>query len=143
MLLALWYSHTAEGRRFLEGRELRMTLVIAGVFATYLLLRTRPRFLHEESRWRTVARALTGAAIAAALWWGVDLVRGEDWIFQLLGALPELHENGIRYSLLIFAGWLAWSIGIFEGLRRMSIRRHPIQAEPVAAAAGGRDIGSS
>jgi glucose-6-phosphate-specific signal transduction histidine kinase len=142
-LFALWYYHSAEGRFFLEGRDLRMILVAAGVVAAYVLLRTRPRFSHEESRWRTVARALTGATIAAALWLGVDWVRGEDWIFQLLAALPELHENGIKYSLLIFAGWLGWSIAIFEGLRRMAIRRDASQAEPVAPADGGREAGSS
>jgi hypothetical protein len=143
MLLALWYYHSAEGRYFLEGRDLRMMLVAAGVVAAYMLLRTRPQFSHEESRWRTVARMLTSAVFAVALWLGVDLVRGEDWIFQLLGALPELHENGIRYSLLIMAGWLGWSIAIFERLRRLAIRRHPTQAEPVASADGGRDSGSS
>jgi hypothetical protein len=128
-LLAVWYYHSPEGQRFLQGRDIRMMLVAAGVVAAYVLLRTRPRFSHEESRWRSVARMLTGATVATALWLGVDWVRGEDWIFQLLGALPELHENGIRYSLLIMAGWLGWSIAIFEGLRRMAIRRHPSQAE--------------
>jgi hypothetical protein len=141
-LLALWYYHSPEGQRFLEGRDIRMMLVAAGVVAAYILLRTRPRFSNEESRWWTVARMLTSAVVAAALWLGVDLVRGEDWIFQLLGSLPELHENGIRYSLLIMAGWLGWSIAIFEGLRRMAMRRHASQAEPVAAADGGRDTGS-
>jgi hypothetical protein len=132
MLLALWYYHSAEGRRFLEGRDLRMTLVAAAVVAAYFLLRTRPRFTHEESGWWTVARVLTSAVVAAAIWLGVDLVRGEDWIYQLVGSLPELHENGIRYSLLIGAGWLGLSIAIFESLRRMAIRRHPTQAEPGA-----------
>jgi hypothetical protein len=141
-LLALWYYHSAEGRRFLEGRDIRMMLVAAGVVAAYILLRTRPRFSHEESRWWTVARMLTSAVIAGALWLGVDLVRGEDWIFQLLGSLPELYENGIRYSLLIMSGWLGWSIAIFEGLRRMAIRRLASQAEQVATADGGRDTGS-
>jgi hypothetical protein len=141
-LLALWYHHSEEGRRFLEGRDIRMMLVAAGVVAGYVLLRTRPRFSHEESRWWTVARLVTSAAVAAALWLGVDWVRGEDWVFQLVEASPELHENGIRYSLLIMAGWLGWSIAIFEGLRRMAIRRHASQAEPFAAADGGRDTGS-
>jgi peptidoglycan biosynthesis protein MviN/MurJ (putative lipid II flippase) len=129
MLLALWYHHSPEGLRFLEAREIRMSLVAAGVVAAYILLRTRPRFPHQESRWWTVARMFTAVIVATALWLAVDWVRGEDWIFQLLGALPELHENGIRYSLLILAGWLGWSIAICEGLRRMAIRRHPDRAE--------------
>src|SRR5262245_10863279 len=124
MLLALWYRHSPEGQRFLEGRDLRVMLVATGVVAAYVLLRTRARFSHEESRWWTIARMVTGSAVATALWLGVDWVRGEDWIFQLLATLPGLHENGIRYSLLIMAGWLGWSIAIFEGLRRMAIRRH-------------------
>src|SRR5438105_3194243 len=115
-LLALWYHHSAEGQRFLESREIRMTLAAAGVLAGYILLRRRQRFFHQESRWWTVGRMFTGATLATALWLGVDWVRGEDWILQLLGAFPELHENGIRYSLLIMAGWLGWSIAIFEGL---------------------------
>jgi len=142
-LFALWYYHSDEGRRFLEGRDLRMMLVAVGVVAAYVLLRTRPRFSPEESRWRTVARVITGATVAVALWLGVDWVRGEVWIFQLARSLPELHENGIKYSLLIFAGWLGWSTVIFEGLRRMAIRGRASQAEPVAAADGGRDAGSS
>jgi hypothetical protein len=130
-LMALWYYHSPEGRRLLEGRDIRMMLVAAGVVAAFILLRTRARFSHEESRWRTVARMFTGATLATALWLGVDWLRGEDWIFQLLAALPELYENGIRYSLLIMAGWLGWSIAIFEGLRRMAIRRYSRQAEPL------------
>jgi glucose-6-phosphate-specific signal transduction histidine kinase len=129
-LMAFWYYHSPEGRRFLEGRDIRMMmLVAAGLVAAFTLLRTRARFSPEESRWRTVARMFTGATLATAVWLGVDWIRGEDWIFQLLAALPELHENGIRYSLLIMAGWLGWSIAIFEVLRRMAIRRYSRQAE--------------
>jgi len=120
-----------------------MVMVAVGVVAAYILLRTRNRFSHKESRWWTVVGIFTGATLASALWLGVDWVRGEDWIFQLLGALPEMHENGIRYTLLLMAGWLGWSIAIFEVVRRMAIRRHPSQVEPVAAASGGRDTGSS
>jgi hypothetical protein len=84
-LLALWYYHSPEGRRFLEGRDIRMILVVAGGIAAYALLRTRPRFSLEESRWRTIARVFAGATVSATLWLGVDWVRGEDWILQLLG----------------------------------------------------------
>jgi hypothetical protein len=51
-----------------------------------------------------------------ALWLGLDWVRGEDWVSQLLEAFPELHEIGLRYLLLIMAGWLRWWIAMFEGL---------------------------
>lgn len=128
MLLAVWYYHSEEGRRFLEGRDLRVILVSAGVVFACALLRTRPQFSHEVSWWQTIARALAGAIIAAALWFGVDWVRGENWIIELLKALPELHENGIKYSLLLLAGWFGWSITIFEGLRRMAIWRHQTHA---------------
>ena len=132
-LLAIWYHHTPEGQRFLEGRDIRMVLVAAGIVAAYILWRSRPRLSHEEPRWWTVARRLTGVTVATALWLGVDWVRGEDWIFQLLVALPEFHENGIRYSLLIAAGWLGWSIAIMEGLRRIAIGRCRNRTEPAPA----------
>lgn len=119
MLIALWYSHSPEGRCFLDGRDIRMMLVAAGVISAYILLRTRPRFSHQESPWWTFARMLTSAVVAAALLLGVDWVRGEDWIFQLLGAFSDLDENEIRYLFLMIAGWLGWSIAIHEGLRRM------------------------
>jgi hypothetical protein len=132
-LLALWYYHSPEGLRFLEGRDIRMMLVLVGVIAAYVLLRTRPHFSHDESRWWTVARIFAGMTVASAIWLGVDWVRGEEWIFQLFYALPKSHEYAIRYSLLIAAGWLGLSITTYEWLRRMAIRRHPSQAEPVAA----------
>ena len=46
-LFALWYTHTAEGRRLLEGRKLRLLLVAVGVVAAYALLWTHPRFSHQ------------------------------------------------------------------------------------------------
>ena len=142
-LLALWYYHSAEGRRFLEGRDIRLMLVAAGVVAAYILLRTRPRFSHEQSRWWTVARMLTSAVIAAALWLGVDLVRGEDWISQLLGSLPELHENGIRYSLLIMAGWLGWSDPQCQCralLGTLPASLHPPVVDEFSYGAGSHDV---
>src|SRR5262245_250090 len=123
-ILALWYHHSLEGQRFLEAREMRLMLAVAGIVAAYTLLRTRQRFSHQESRWWTVGRWITAGTVATALWLAIDWIRGEDWIFKLLGALPELHENGIRYLLLITAGWLGWSIAVFEGLRWITILRH-------------------
>src|SRR5438876_52740 len=116
-ILALWYYHSPEGQRFLQARDIRVMLAAAGILTAYILLRTRQQFSHQESRWWTVGRLITGGTISTALWLGADWVRGENWISQLLAALPELHENGIRYSLLIIAGWLGWSIALFEGLR--------------------------
>jgi hypothetical protein len=129
-LLALWYHHSPEGQRFLAAREIRSMLALAGIVAAYVLLRSRQPFSHQESRWWTAWRLIIGGVVAAVLWLSVDLVRGEDWIVQLLAALPELHENGIRYSVLILAGWLGWSIAIFELLRRITIRRQRYLAEP-------------
>lgn len=122
--LALWYRYSPEGQRFLQGRELRITLTAAGILAAYLLVRTRQRIPHRESWWRRIGRSVVAGSVAAALWFAVDWVRGEDWIIQLLAALPELHENGIRYSALIAAGWLGWSIAFFEGLRRIFVNRN-------------------
>jgi hypothetical protein len=73
-----------------------LLLVAVGVIAAYALLRNRPRFSHQESRWRTVARAITAATMATALWLSIDLIPSDDLIFQLLGALPELRKNGIK-----------------------------------------------
>jgi hypothetical protein len=128
-LLGLWYYHSPEGLQFLESRQIRAILAAAGILAAYVLLRTRRRFSHNESRSWTVGRILMGASVATAIWLAVDWFRGEDWIFQLLRALPKLEENAIRYSLLIVAGWLGWSIAIFEGLRRIAIMRQRKQGE--------------
>jgi len=83
---------------------------------TVEFLRTRRPISHQESWWWTVGRWIAAGSVAMALWFGVDWIRCEDWIFQLLGALPELHENEIKYLVLITAGWLGWSIALFEGL---------------------------
>jgi peptidoglycan biosynthesis protein MviN/MurJ (putative lipid II flippase) len=132
-ILALWYYHSPEGLRFLEAREIRVILAAAGILAAYILLRTRHRFSPRQSWSWTVGRCIMAGAIATALWFGVDWLRDEDWIFQLLGALPGLHENGVRYLVLITAGWLGWSIALFEGLRRITIVRQRYRAEVPAS----------
>jgi hypothetical protein len=122
-LLAIWYYHSPEGLRFIEARDIRMMLAAAGVLAAYIMMRIRPRHSHQETRWWKFVRFFTGATVASLLWLGVDWVRGEDWILQLIEALPDLHENGIRYSLVILAGWFGWSIAVFEALRWIAIVR--------------------
>lgn len=129
MLFALWYYHSPEGRRFLEGREIRLALMATGIIAAYFLLRNRPPFSHTESRRSAIARMIMAVAAATLLWLCMDWIRGENWIIQLATALPQLDENVIRYSVLFFIGWLAWSIAIFEGMRRMVIRRRHNQAK--------------
>ncbi|MBM3979923.1 MAG: hypothetical protein FJ304_06500 [Planctomycetes bacterium] len=142
-LLAVWYSHSEDGRRFVEGRDLRMLLVVAGIAAAYALVRTRQRFSHVESWWPSAARALTGASLATALWFAVDWVRGEGWVPQVLGALLNGDEGAVAYAMVIVAGWLGWSITILEVLRRITIRRYARRAEPGTAANGERAAGSS
>src|SRR5262245_57602421 len=103
-ILALWYYHSREGQRFLEAREIRAMLALAGILAAYAFLRTRQRVSPPGSRLWVVGRCILAVALATALWFGVDWVRDEDWIPQLLGALPKLDEDMLRYSVLVLAG---------------------------------------
>jgi hypothetical protein len=111
-------------------------LAVAGVTAAYALLRARRTFSHQESWWRTVGRGFAAVALATAVWLGVDWVRGEDWIWQMVCALPDLHENAIRYSVLIAVGWLGWSVALFEGLRWAAIVRQRRHAVPGSSESG-------
>ena len=66
-ILALWYYHTPEGRRFLAGLEIRLILAAAGLLTAYVLLRTRQRSALHESLWCTVGRWIKAMAVATVL----------------------------------------------------------------------------
>lgn len=128
-ILAMWYQTSREGQQFLAARDLRVAVAAVGVLAAYILLRTR-RPSQPGSWWWTVGRWVVAAAVAAALWMGIDVARGEDWLVQLREIVPQLNENGIRYLVLIAAGWLGWTVALSEGWRRMA--GGPQQAAPAA-----------
>lgn len=129
-ILAMWYYTSRGGQQFLAARDLRVAVAAVGVLTAYILLRIRRRS-QPGSWWWTVGRWVVAAALAAALWMGIDLVRGEDWLVQLREIVPELNENGIRYLVLIAAGWLGWTVALSEGLRRIAVE--PQQATPNTA----------
>lgn len=128
-MLAMYYYHSPEGQRFLQGRDIRIVLAAVGIVAAYVLIRTRRR-LPSESRIWAIYRYLNAATIAAVLWLSVDWFRREDWIYQLLIIFPEFYENGIRYSILIFAGWLGWTIAFSECFRWITIAFQTNKSEP-------------
>jgi DMSO reductase anchor subunit len=129
-ILAMWYQTSREGQQFLAGRDVRVAVAVVGVVVAYTLLRTRRRLAHPVSWGRTVGRWVVAAALAASVWMGIDLVRAEDWLVQLRAIVPQLNENGIRYLVLIAAGWLGWTVAFSEGFRRIAAVPQPQQAAP-------------
>ena len=108
-LLALWYYHSAEGRRFLEGREIRMMLVAVGVAAAYMLLRTHPRFSHEESRWFSpgVELRCAGRSFAPSSSAPLDPRLSFDTAFAVQGAARR--PTPLRHQACSF--WVSYMFG--------------------------------
>jgi hypothetical protein len=139
-LFALWYTHSPEGRRVVEGWEQRALLAAAGVLAAYVLLRlrsSRPESVRAGSARTVVLRFAAAGIVAAGLWLAVDLVRGEDFLGALWAALPP-HENAVKGLLLVGCGWAGWSIALSELFRRLARSWQQRLTEPSASAGGRR-----
>jgi hypothetical protein len=116
-VFALWYLHSAEGRRLVEGWELRLLLAGAGVLFAYVVFRCR-RPSHPQPARRTVFNLIFGAIAALALWLALDLWRGERFLFEVWAVFPPQEENEIKGTLLFATGLIGWTFAIAELLRR-------------------------
>jgi hypothetical protein len=138
-LFAIWYSHSAEGREIVAAWEQRALLAGVGVLAAYVLLRLRSspgQSGRARSGWRIALRLIAGGVTAAGLWLGVDLLRGDSFLFQLWEALPPQNENVVRALVLVGCGWAAWSVGFSELFRRFAVGHQQSRAAPTVAPDG-------
>jgi hypothetical protein len=122
-LFAISYQVLPELRREVEGWEVRCLLTLVGLLAV-LVLRSRPvrrpvptddctRVAEARRRWRG------GALASTVLWVGVDVVRGEAFLAELVVAAPTLHENAVRGLVLVGFGWTSWAWVLGEANQRL------------------------
>jgi hypothetical protein len=126
-LFAISYQVLPEYRRVVEAWEVRNLLTLVGLLAV-LVLRSRPdrRPVPADALTRDAdaRRRRVGALASTVLWVGVDVVRGEPFLEELVVAAPTLHENAILGLVLVALGWASWAwvLGEVSGWMRRGDR---------------------